>query len=264
MAITNLLQSMGDLMKIKIMPFLFLGMSFFVTTLIFAENLERFMENDVYLQELKTNEYIDIVRPFLPNHPTILEAGCHSGEDTIILAAAWPEGHLYAFEPVRRFIENAKTQIARDNITNVSIYPFALSSKSGKQTFYYSTNIGAASSLLESNEQMIDVCDYQDAQMQVDCVNLDEWAKKNNVDHIDFMWLDMEGNELNVLRSAPDILKTTRVILTEANFREFRKGSVQFKDLMSFLTSNGFKLHKIWGSPTWQGTALFLRNDIEA
>jgi FkbM family methyltransferase len=217
-----------------------------------------FVKDDKIINELTTPEYVDIIRPFLPDNPHILEAGAHGGQDTVILAKSWPLGTVYAFEPVQKFVEFTRTEIVNHKVNNVQLFPLALSVSSGEQSFYYSTVVGAASSLLEDSGE---VCNYQDAMMKVQCTNLDEWAQKNQVGHIDFMWLDIEGSELPVLKSAPNVLKTVRVIITEVNFLEFRKGSTQYRDLYDFLITNGFTLHQIWGNPRWQGTALFVRSE---
>lgn len=221
-----------------------------------------FVKDNKIINELKTEEYVDIVKPFLPENPAILEAGCHGGQDTVILGKSWPLGTIYAFEPVQKFVDFTNIEITKHKITNAMVFPFALSSNSGTQIFYYSNNIGAASSLLASNDALNAICNYQDTPMTVNTINLDEWSQKNKVDHIDFMWLDMEGSEYYVLSTAPHILKTVRAIITEVNFLEFRQGSTQFKDLDNFLTNNGFSLFKIWGSPRWQGTALYIRSDV--
>ncbi len=221
---------------------------------------ENFVKDDNIINELTTEEYVDIIRPFLPENPHILEAGAHGGQDTVILAQSWPLGTLYAFEPVLKFVEFTKREIVKHKVNNVQLFPLALSVSSGEQSFYYSTTIGAASSLLEDNG--LEICNYQDTLMKVQSTNLDEWAQKNQIDHIDFMWLDIEGSELPVLRSAPNVLKTVKVILTEVNFLEFRKNSTQYQDLYEFLTTNGFTLYRIWGNPKWQGNALFVRSEL--
>lgn len=104
---------------------------------------------------------------------------------------------------------------------------------------------------------------YNDVCLDVECVNLDEWATNNNIQKIDYMWLDMEGAEYNVLSAAPKILSTVTAISLEGNFREFRKGFILFTEVKRLLEESGFYLYKIWGSPTWQVTAVFIRKQLE-
>ena len=233
-----------------------------ISSSLFCQDPEDFILNGVIINELSTNEYLNIIKIFLPHNPIVLEAGCHGGQDTVAIGNMWPEGKIYAFDPVEKFVDFTNAELEKHNIKNARVYQLALSRTSGQQTFYYSTACGGASSLLPSNLEMKEICDYQDITMTANCMNLDEWAQKENVTYIDFMWLDMEGSELEVLSSSPQILKTVKVIITEINFREFRQGTTRYEDLATFLKSNGFTLYKIWGSPTWQGTALFIRSEL--
>jgi len=81
---------------------------------------------------------------------------------------------------------------------------------------------------------------------------------ENHITHIDYMWLDMEGAELIALKSSSRILSTVKVISTEVNFKEYRKGMALFEEFNSFLLNSGFILHKIWGT-YGQATAIYIR-----
>ena len=100
---------------------------------------------------------------------------------------------------------------------------------------------------------------YQGPQAIVDCVILDDWCRKNGIDKIDFMWLDLEGMELQVLKSSPKILKTVSVIYTETNFYPFRIGMTQYAALRTFLEQSGFRLLSHWYHEGLQGNAIFVR-----
>lgn len=199
---------------------------------------------------------LKLVKEFLPKNPIILEAGAHHGEDTVIMAATWPEATIFAFEPSPG--DFAMLQTAVSNFPNIYIFQLGLFSQTGFYRFYVSQCNGC-SSLLEDNH-LPNGLDYGDQPVQVYCKNLDEWAEENDVSKIDYMWLDMEGAELYVLNSSPRILSTVHVISCEINFFYYRKGVSQFRDLYNFLTEKGFKLYKIWGSPTHQATGVFVRD----
>lgn len=216
-----------------------------------------FIKNGKGPNELSTLEYLSIVASFLPSDPYILEAGAHSGEDTVRFAEAWPKGRIFAFEPVPLFFERLSTVIHSKNISNVQTFPFGLFSSTGAHPFYYSQNCGGASSYLPAGK--IAEINYGDIQMTLPCMTLDDWADKYGIDHIDFMWLDMEGAEYHMLKTSPKILETTKVILTELNFKSFREDHTLYDTLKPFLESQGFTLHMIWGSASWQATGLFIK-----
>ena len=205
---------------------------------------------------------IEVVRPFLPEDPVILEAGACSGEDTLLLAKNWPKGTIHAFEPYLPYYESLAKKVSE--MPQIHAYPFGLYSVAGEYSFHVSQIWKGAASLLEDNR--LPGNPYDDVSATIKCKNLDEWAREAQVDHIDYMWLDMEGVELEMLRSAPNIFKTVKAISTEVNFRVFRKGMVQFKEIDSFMEANGMTLYKIWESPpntrNWQATAIYIRKGL--
>lgn len=201
---------------------------------------------------------LDFVYPLLPENPIILEAGAHYGEDTIILSTRWPKGTIYAFEPNPKAFEKLKKAVK--DYSNINIFPFGLYSKTGDYPLWVPPENDGTASLLKDNELPESTAWYHgEKPITIFCMNLDQWASQEGVDRIDYMWLDMEGTELQMLNSAPKILKTVKVISTEVNFREFRKGMCQFSEVSAFLEKNGFKLSKLMGTPDWQATALFIK-----
>lgn len=201
---------------------------------------------------------LEIVAKFLPENPMILEAGAHYGEDTVKLSKKWPKGKIFAFEPNPKAFERLREEVK--NQTNVTIFPFGLFSKTAEIGFWVNPGDEGASSILEDN-RLPEFTEYYKGAYQIPifCMNLDEWAKKEGITHIDYMWLDLEGVEGQVLSSAPNILKTVQVISTEVNFRRFRKEMTLFSELELFLKSQGFILYKLMGTPGWQATAIFRR-----
>lgn len=211
------------------------------------------------------NDRLNLISKFLPSNPIILEAGAHYGLDTVNFYKLWPLSRVLAFEPNPSAFEKLAKQTA--GLENVSLYNFGLSDNPGTALFYvcYGTEgnnpeFEGASSLLPPSESM--EIHYGGPRIEITCVLLDDWCKQNGVDHIDFMWLDMEGMELQVLKSSPEILDTVKVIYTETNMYPFRIGTTGYQELRSFLESSGFKLLSHWYLKGLQGDAIFIRSEI--
>ena len=98
-------------------------------------------------------------------------------------------------------------------------------------------------------------------EIEVQTITIDEWASQKGVDHIDLMWLDMQGYELNALKASPNILKTVKAILTEVEFVEAYKGQFQFKEVKEWLEGQGFTMvaENFGTYGNWFGDALFVR-----
>ena len=200
-----------------------------------------------------------LLRKMLPENPIILEAGAQFGEDTTWMSQFWPQGTIYAFEPLpASFIELEKVAAQTHNVISI---PLALSDKKGTFSFYVA---GGASSLLQPQESFNNDYFHSDLNnpITVHTITLNEWAQQNNVDTIDFMWLDMEGNELNALKGSLDLLPRVKLIYTEVNLQRFWHDCVMYEELIAWLEEQGFV--EIWRYivPHWHGNALFINTNI--
>lgn len=206
----------------------------------------------------------DLIEKIIDPSDTILEAGAFDGTDTVRLARMVPQGKVISFEPnpprYAQLCEKTK------NLSNVSTYPFALSSKNEEATFYvcYGTQhdpiYEGASSLLPPAESM--KIHYQGPIIKVPSYKLGDWCKEHHQTKIDFMWLDLEGAELQVLSNALRILSTVKAIYVETNFYEFREGMTQYADLKEFLEKNEFRLLAHSYHQGLQGNAIFVRSTL--
>lgn len=236
----------------------------------------------LFLSSIESNQYpprfegffeeyggrrLDLVAKFLPENPVIFEAGGHYGCDTIRFATRWSNGTIISFEPNPNAF--AKLLESTKDAENVYAYNLAVNNYNGVAILnvcYGTTGndpiFEGASSLLDASECM--KIHYGGPKIEVPCVVLDDWCQENNIDHFDFMWLDLEGLELQILKSSPRILEKVKVIYTETNFFEFRKGTTQFRDLKHFLESAGFELLSHWYTEGLQGDAIFVKKELFA
>jgi FkbM family methyltransferase len=224
-----------------------------------------------WIESLDHNLIAEQAFPYLPSNPIILEAGANDGTDTMNIKRIWDSSTVYAFEPNPRMFQALTERITKTH--GVIAVNKALSSNSNGARFYRSeVNEGASSlyadnianihfpdSLDLSEEAMIESKKrgYADKEINVQTITIDEYFADKQ--HPDFIWFDLEGAELIALIHGKTILPNVKAIITEVNFREFRKGSVLFDELDYFLKANGFRLESIFGNPEWQGTAFYVR-----
>lgn len=200
---------------------------------------------------------LDLIKSILPENPIILEAGAHYAQDTCWMAQTWPQGVIHAFEPTP--VNFKRVYQAAQTYPNIKCYTYALDYECGSKLFYQDGdedrgNQGANSLLAHKILQK-----SSNQPTRVECITIDAWAAQINVDHIDFMWLDMEGNELNALKGSLSILPHVKAIFTEVNFQEFWQGAVQYDTLKNWLEYHNFK--EVWKNiqPGWNGNVLFVR-----
>lgn len=214
---------------------------------------------------------LNLAKPYLPNDPVIIEAGAYNGNDSVYMSNFLPKSKIYAFEPVPKLYMDLvnKTQ----NYANIFTSQYALGDKNDTVKFYISAfnnnpqEPSASSSLLEPKEHL-EYASYVvfNQTINVEMLTLDTWANSNNIDHIDMLWLDMQGYELNMLKACPETLKRVKVIYTEVEFVEAYKDQYLYHDVVSYLNNLGFKILAQDFTPgessRWYGNVLFINNTI--
>jgi len=155
---------------------------------------------------------------------------------------------VVGFEPDPIEFERLKMQTP-NFWKSVTILPFGLSGHSGRQTLNIPTDPQSAS-LLKHNlavgekfkkPQFFEIDRTEDIQT----LSLKAALEKTNFKSIDFMKIDIEGAELLVFRSAPDIMKDILAIKTEIVFIPMRNDQPLASDVDTYLRQTGFELMDI-------------------
>jgi FkbM family methyltransferase len=226
----------------------------------FVFHLKRILFEKFAIPKVR-NENISKVsfKKYLPKNPIIIDCGAHDGADTVQLAKTF-KGTVHAFEPVDAIFK--RLQNRAKNFANVFCYQIALSDTNGTQKFYVSEGESdGSSSLLEPQDHLKDHPDtYFNETITVTTLTLDAWAESNNIKHVDLLWLDMQGFELNMLKASKIILPTVKVIHTEISVTETYKGVPTYEAYKQFLESIGFVVETVAIPNGWDmGNVLFVR-----
>ena len=202
-----------------------------------------------------------IFRKYLPSNPVIIDCGSHDGSDSIALSRIFPKAIIHSFEPVPEIFKRL-TEKTHPN-KNINCYPLALGDTNGiNERHISSKGSDGSSSLLKPSGHLKDHPDVLfKSSIQVETKKLDTWAKENNINRVDLLWLDMQGFEFQMLNASPNILSTVRVIHTEISTKETYEGVVIYKDLRSWLEDKGFRvLKEAIPKGTDMGNVVFVRN----
>ena len=193
-----------------------------------------------------TREILQFVKPYLPPNPIIIEAGGCDGTDTVQLASFWPQGRLYTFEPVPELFQKIREKTSC--FRNVILNPMALGDYEGQALFYLSEwpfvpgEVSGSSSLLPPKKHLIyDTYTTFPGRIEIEVTTFDAWALKEGIKKVDFLWLDMQGYEINMLQVS-EIAKTAEAIWIEVEFDELYEGQYLYKDVQTWMNANGFRL----------------------
>ena len=181
----------------------------------------------------------------VPQGGIVVDIGAHIGIFTIKAAkAAGEKGLVVAIEPEPSNIALLLNNIAVNEITNVIVVAKAASSYKGKPKLYLSHSSGGHS-LVNSLDNYI----------EVETDSLDNIMSELGLPRVDFVKIDAEGSELEVLKGAEKLLASHDVKLSIAAYHRLEDGMPEFPQIRIFLEQRGFNISTknssfIYGSRT--------------
>lgn len=200
----------------------------------------------------------DYMGLLLPPAPVIVEAGAHVGADTVAMSRLWPGGTVHAFEPVPRVFGQLRANVG--DRANVRCYPVALAPETGEAALHVSHGGDASSSLLAPKEHLsLNPHVTFPETVTVKTWTLDDWATREGCARVDFLWLDMQGAELAVLKASPRLVATARAVHLEVASVELYRGNPLFAEVRRWMEDQGFRLEAAEVDPRSSGNALFVR-----
>lgn len=193
------------------------------------------------------NNYID------KNIKIIFELGSRDLDDAIKLINYYNQAICHSFECNPDCLVECKKRISTlsdDEKKRLFLTEKAISITNGPITFYpidlkKMNNMGASSLLeLDFTKRNRNDTDYNRGSVQnkinVDGTRLDNYMKENNIEIIDLLCIDLQGYELNALKSLGEKIKNVKYIITECSIESTYKNGANFVELNGYLEKYGF------------------------
>jgi len=155
----------------------------------------------------------------------IFDVGCRS--DTIFTSFG---GEVHYFEPVKEFIDNLTKQ--PNNNKQSYFNNFGLGNENN-EIFYYP--------IYQSFYDRINSCNISGDKDKVllQIRKAKDYMLENNINNIDFLKIDTEGYEFNVLKGFEDKIKNIKIIQFEYG-GTFIDNNTKLIDVINYLKDNGF------------------------
>jgi FkbM family methyltransferase len=219
------------------------------------------LEQSALDQSLRAGQFenaeIRFVQRLLEPGMTVLDAGAHHGLYTLLASVrVGPKGRVFAFEPSPRERERLRRHIRLNKCSNVRIEQFALGTTFGKSDFFLVEGIGDYCNSLRRPAVKAET-----KTIQVEVTSLDGFLSREPALDVDFMKVDTEGAELDVLKGAVHFLQAVprAVILIEVAEIRTAPWGYSAREIIRFLSSFDYDWFEI--QPT--GTLTRLREDLE-
>lgn len=153
---------------------------------------------------------------------------------------------IIGFEPEPIECERLNRQLKESGQTRVSIHPTAIAGTNGPHTFYV-TQYPDSSGLYRAHDAWLGRMPFTTLkvarELSVNCVTLDQFCADAALDHVDFIKIDVEGAEYDVLSGGREMLRTRGVlgIFTEFWWDPVIKGQRGFADIDIYLRGQGMR-----------------------
>lgn len=172
----------------------------------------------------------------------VMDVGAHTGEWSLNLLNFKKNIFIYCFEPMPIFCK-----ILEQNLRNqpVSLHEFAVSKENATATFvYYPKHPGL--STLHRRPEIENMLSMEPIFFDVETKQLDLFCVEHQLSHIDFLKIDTEGNELNVLLGAENLLKNGGIDLIQFEYGGcYLDSKTTLKSVYDLLTKYDYEIYRI-------------------
>ncbi len=160
-----------------------------------------------------------VLKKLVAPKPTFVDVGANLGTYSTMLCKAFPTATIYAFEP-NPFAYNRLEKLF-NNERSIKLFNKALGNNEGQNNLYIEKD-NTLSQLASLNKNVyIELHKNTNIKaVSVNTTTIDIFMKTNHVDAIDFIKIDTEGNELEVLKGAKYALTNGKIKIIQFEFNE--------------------------------------------
>lgn len=196
-------------------------------------------------KDLKVSNNEEVVEPNTIRKKIGFDVGACVGE-TISKFDGFDK--IYAFEPAPHvfniLVENHK------NDPRIEFYEMAISDEDGVKSLKYHDNYGYSSFLeIDKEGEFAKKCQEFDpgfdnivSIIDVQTKRIDTFMQENCIEHIDFLKIDTQGNDLNVIKSLGKMIDKVDTIELEVQIKPLYKNSSSKEEIVYFMQKNNFNL----------------------
>lgn len=170
------------------------------------------------------------------NPSGVIHIGAHTGEEMTLYEELFKNDiEFHLFEPQKRLFKILHDKYK--DTKNINLYKYACGEETGELSMNIASNDGASSSILEPKLHLEIHPDVEFTSKEVVPIEpLDNFKIHNS----DFLNIDVQGYEMNVLKGGQQTLSRIKFIILEINREEVYKDVALVEEIDSFLEVHNF------------------------
>jgi FkbM family methyltransferase len=196
-------------------------------------------DGEIFVLNFVKSEIKNYTKPFV-----IFDVGANIGNYIIEIEKIFkPEDdiYIYAFEPAKNIFKKLTENVSR--YSNINVYNLGLSNQQGEQILFYNEKLSGLSSLYKRNLEHFNI--KMDSEEQVRLTTIDIFCKEQGIEKIDFLKLDIEGNEINALEGAKTMLEKDSIKFIQFEFGGCNIDSRTYFQDFYYLLKDRYKIYRI-------------------
>ena len=175
----------------------------------------------------------ELLPPICPNS-VVVDIGANIGLFSLLAASISPDIKIHAFEPSADSFVLLQKNVVANGCANIQCYQYAVCGKTGETNLYLDPD-SIGDSVLSGWVGKDNVVGTE----RVPCISLDDLFTRCGITFCDYLKMDCEGSEFDVLFSASSqtLIKIGAIAL---EYHEY--GGRQSNELVELLRRNGFQV----------------------
>jgi FkbM family methyltransferase len=196
------------------------------------------LSNSISTDNFERSEWRFVDR-LLKKGMTVIDIGAHHGFYTILSSRkVGPSGRVIAFEPSPREEQRLALHLRLNRCKNVKVERFALAGENGEAEFF----------VVEGRDTVFNslrppTVSSPTKKIIVKTLTLNNYLKINNIFRIDFMKIDAEGAELEILKGSNGLFNqnASPVIMAEVSDMRTAQWGYQASKIFDHLSEEGYR-----------------------
>lgn len=200
--------------------------------------LKRFIKNFILKKTGAPNQRTSLIRlkELGFNPKTIYDVGAFKGDFAELASNLWPESEILCFEPLKEKSKQIQERFEDD--PKIQTFNILLGEKDQNEVTFFEAE--TASSVLPEHEDN----DFKKTKKPM--VAIDTLVEENeDVPSPDFLKIDTQGYEYQILLGGENCLEKVEVVLAELNHIDIHEDVILAEKVISYLNSQGFVIYDI-------------------